>query len=486
MKLSLRQRLIVTHLVLLIVVTFAAGLIITYELQRYYKSRLFEQLRTQLEGIDFFLGTTSLSFDQERLSYGQLTGFARASQLRLTLIDSAGIVLFESNISHDSLRFIENHLRRPEVQMALKDGIGRDERLSATVRQRLFYVAKKVKLRREHAGFLSRVAVVRLAIPLAEIERTLREMRWSIFAGGGLAVLIIGGVSFLISSRLTTPISELARVADLVKRGHLEAHFQHHADDELGELADLLNEMLAKLREDWEKIQKLEKMRSQFLGNVSHELRTPIFAVQGYLETLMDNPGENPLVQKEFVEKAYRQAARLNNLLTDLIDISRIESGEMKMSFRYFDLYEWLSKQVAEMQSTAHENQVTLALAPSSSPPQIAVLGDRERLTQVITNLATNAIKYNIPGGKVEVGYREKTDSVEIFVADTGRGIPAEHLARIFERFYRVDKERSRAVGGTGLGLAIVKHIVEAHDGQVTVRSEVGNGSVFSFALKKK
>jgi two-component system phosphate regulon sensor histidine kinase PhoR len=311
-------------------------------------------------------------------------------------------------------------------------------------------------------------------------------MRWSIFAGGGLALLIIGFVSFIVSSRLTTPIQELARVAELVKRGNIEAHFKHHSDDELGELADLLNEMLAKLRDDWEKIQKLEKMRSQFLGNVSHELRTPIFAVQGYLETLMDNKIDNAQVQKDFVEKAYRQAGRLNNLLTDLIDISRIESGEMKMSFRYFDVREWLAKQVAETRATAQEYNVALMLSNSTTPREVSVLGDRERLTQVMTNLINNAIKYNMPGGKVEVGYRESQDHVEIFVADTGRGIPAEHLSRIFERFYRVDKERSRAVGGTGLGLAIVKHIVEAHDSEVTVQSKVGQGSIFSFVLKKK
>jgi len=486
MKLSLRQRLIVTHLFLLLVVTAAAGLIITYELQRYYKSRLFEQLKTQLDGIEYFLGTTSFSFDQDRSNYGQLAGFARASQLRLTLIDSAGIVLFESNVTPDSLSFIENHLQRPEVQMALRDGLGRDERLSATVHQRLFYAAKKIKLRTQHAGFLARVQIIRLAIPLIEVERTLKEMRWSIFAGGGLALLIIGSVSFIVSSRLTTPIQELARVADLVKRGDIEAHFKHHSDDELGELADLLNEMLAKLRDDWEKIQKLEKMRSQFLGNVSHELRTPIFAVQGYLETLMDSNIENAQVQKDFVEKAYRQAGRLNNLLTDLIDISRIESGEMKMSFRYFDVHDWLAKQVAEMRPTAQEYNVTLALVNSESRRYVSVLGDRERLTQVMTNLINNAIKYNVPGGKVEVGYRESQDHTEIFVADTGRGVPAEHLSRIFERFYRVDKERSRAVGGTGLGLAIVKHIVEAHDSEVTVQSKIGKGSIFSFVLKKK
>ncbi len=486
MKFSLRQRLILTHLFLLLVVTVAAGLIITYELQDYYKSRLLQQLQTQLDGIEYFLGSASFSYDQDRLNYELLAGFARSSQLRITLIDSAGIVVFESGLPQDSLRFIENHLRRPEVQMALQTGIGSAERLSATVHQRLFYAAKKVRLRGNKTGLLDRMRIIRLAIPLVTVEQAFKEIRWNIFVSGGIALLLIGLVSYWASSKLTAPIQELAHVAESVKRGDWEAHFKHYSDDEIGELADLLNEMLAKLREDLKQMRKLETMRTQFLGNVSHELRTPIFAVQGYLETLLEGRVENEQTKRSFLEKTYRQAERLNNLLTDLIDISRIESGEMQMSFRYFDPQDWLAKQVADLQARAQEYNVTLSLVKPKLTRVVSVLGDRERLTQVIINLADNAIKYNLPGGKVEIGYREKRESVEIFVADTGRGIPPEHLPRIFERFYRVDKERSRAVGGTGLGLAIVKHIVEAHDSKVKVQSEMDKGSIFSFVLKKK
>lgn len=486
MKFSLRQRLVLTHLFLLFIVTIIVGFIIINELQRYYTSRLFEELKTQLNEIEHLLATSDFGFDERGIKYGQLAGYARVGQMRLTLIDSTGEVVFESEVSPDSLPQVENHLTRPEVQMALNAGFGRDERMSATVKRRLFYVAKKILPPVTPFPLLAQVRFIRLAIPLVEVERILNEIRWKILAGSVLVLLITGLISYGVSSRLTTPLQELARTADLVKQGHIEAHFPRASDDELGELADLLNDMLTKVRDDWEKIQKLETMRSQFLGNVSHELRTPIFAVQGYLETLMDNTVMNPQLQKSFVEKAYQQAARLNNLLTDLIDISRIESGEMKMSFQYFDLHEWLNKQVADMQGMAQEHRVMLTLHRSQFYRPAVVLGDRERLNQVMTNLIVNAIKYNVPGGKVEVGYRDKQKHLEIFVADTGRGIPAEHLSRIFERFYRVDKERSRAVGGTGLGLAIVKHIVEAHDSEVMVQSEVGKGSIFSFVLKKK
>jgi signal transduction histidine kinase len=245
------------------------------------------------------------------------------------LIDSAGIVVFESNLPQDSLRFVENHLWRPEVQIALQAGIGRAERLSATVHQRLFYAVKKVRLRGAKTGLLDRVCFIRLAISLVTVEQALEEIRWNIFVSGGVALLLIGLVSYWASSKLAAPIQDLARVAESVKKGDWEAHFKHYSDDEIGELADLLNEMLAKLRDDLKQMRKLETMRTQFLGNVSHELRTPIFAVQGYLETLLEGKVENEQTQKSFLEKTYRQAERLNNLLTDLIDISRIESGEM-------------------------------------------------------------------------------------------------------------------------------------------------------------
>jgi two-component system phosphate regulon sensor histidine kinase PhoR len=175
---------------------------------------------------------------------------------------------------------------------------------------------------------------------------------------------------------------------------------------------------------------------------------------------------------------------RLNNLLTDLIDISRIESGEMKMSFRYFDLRDFLQNVLHELRPMAEQSGIRLFFEYESHAP-VEVLGDKERLHEALNNLILNAIKYNNPNGEVRVSYDILDGAVRIVVADTGIGIAPEHLPRIFERFYRVDKERSRETGGTGLGLAIVKHIVEAHGSKVDVRSELGKGSAFSFTLRK-
>jgi two-component system phosphate regulon sensor histidine kinase PhoR len=300
-----------------------------------------------------------------------------------------------------------------------------------------------------------------------------------------LALFLIAIISTIIASRLTLPIHRLVQVAEEIKQGNTQARFDDTRGDEISELAELLNQMLNKLQEDLVRLKQLERMRSQFLGNVSHELRTPIFSVQGYLETLMQNPISDPKKQQKFIQNAYRQAVRLNNLLTDLIDISRIESGEMKMTFERFPVYDWLRRIVVDMEETASKNDVNLQLV-NEPENHLHILGDRERLTQVIQNLVTNAIKYNVPNGWVKVGYAESKNRVEIYVADSGRGIAKEHLPRIFERFYRVDKERSRQVGGTGLGLAIVKHIIEAHGSKVSVESQVGVGSRFHFTIKSQ
>ncbi len=240
--------------------------------------------------------------------------------------------------------------------------------------------------------------------------------------------------------------------------------------------------MFEKTKDDIEYLQKLQKMRTQFIANVSHELRTPIFAIQGYIETLMNGAVSDENVNTYFLEKANRHTINLNNLLNDLIDISMIESGEMRMSFRYFNINEYLKNIVEEVMTLAEEKNIDLVYYPAREGLQL--FGDKSKLRQVMINLIQNAIKYT-ERGKIEVLVEEGNKNATIIVRDTGIGIPDEDLQRIFERFYRVDQARSRSVGGTGLGLAIVKHIVEAHGSKVEVKSKFNEGSEFSFILKK-
>lgn len=479
MKFSLRKKIITLVLSLLVIVTLVAGILSSFEVEKYYKARIVEQMHVQLAEVEYLLKHQRFDLTTPP-DYLFLRGYAETSRRRLSLIDSSGRVLFDSSLPADSLFRLENHLDRPEIQTAKLGSSGDNERLSTTLRQSMYYAAKRFKSEKMNA----QIRYIRLALPSVEINAVLTALRWKILSGSGFALILIAVASYVIAGRMTFPIHRLSLVAAQIKQGNYGARFDKSHKDELGELATLLNQMLDRLQEDLVHMKKLERMRSQFLGNVSHELRTPIFTVQGYLETLMDTPFPDPKKQQEFINKAYNQAVRLNHLLTDLIDISRIESGEMKMTFNSFKVFEWLSKIIADLEETAADNSVTLRLINEAND-QVMVLGDRDRLNQVLQNLAINAIKYNITNGRVDIGYIEHKSRVEIYVADSGRGIAKEHLSRIFERFYRVDKERSRQVGGTGLGLAIVKHIVEAHGSKVYVESQIDQGSRFYFSLRK-
>jgi len=243
-----------------------------------------------------------------------------------------------------------------------------------------------------------------------------------------------------------------------------------------------LNQLALKHKNDIAKMKRLERIRTEFLGNVSHELRTPIFTIQGFLETLLNGALEDPNVNRKFLEKAAAHTEYLNNLLNDLIDISMIESGEMRLSFRYFNLMDFLTdieKEVAPLIASSN-----LQLDVVQFNKKLEVFGDKNKLRQVMVNLIQNAVKY-ANSEKIEILVKEEKQWVAISVKDYGVGIPGKDIDRIFERFYRVDKTRSKEIAGTGLGLAIVKHIVEAHQSEIAVKSKLGEGSEFSFRLKK-
>ncbi len=253
-------------------------------------------------------------------------------------------------------------------------------------------------------------------------------------------------------------------------------------DNSLSGLDDEIKLMFQQQLNDLDYLQKLEKMRTHFLGNVSHELKTPIFAVQGFIETLLNGAINDPKVNMVFLEKANLHANNLSTLVNELIDLSMIESGEMRMSFRYIAINGYLQEIVSEFEPIALKKGLAIEFIPA--PKDLELFGDKEKIRQVIVNLIQNAIRYT-EEGKVTVSVENAGKYGRISVSDTGIGIAKKNLSRIFERFYRVDKARSRSVGGTGLGLAIVKHIIEAHNSKVEVSSTQGAGSRFSFLLKK-
>jgi len=286
----------------------------------------------------------------------------------------------------------------------------------------------------------------------------------------------------LIGKKRNNELKEISTTISNIHNNVFKSTDEIILNKDLLQLEHEIKIMFEKTKTDIDYLKKLERVRTEFVANVSHELRTPMFAIQGYIETLLNGAIDDKKVNHYFLEKANQHTLNLSNLLNDLIDISMIESGELRMSFRYFKVNDFLQQIVNDFKILGEEKNIQLEFHPAKESLQ--VFGDKTKLRQVMVNLITNAIKYT-EEGKVDIYVKEEGKFARLIVKDTGIGISSEESDRIFERFYRVDKARSRAIGGTGLGLAIVKHIIDAHNSKVEVSSTPGIGSEFSFLLKK-
>jgi two-component system phosphate regulon sensor histidine kinase PhoR len=241
---------------------------------------------------------------------------------------------------------------------------------------------------------------------------------------------------------------------------------------------------VTKKQNEIEELKKMEVFRREFLADVSHELKTPIFAAQGFIHTLIDGAKDDPKTLDRFLNRAAKSIDGLDALVRDLVTLSQVEQGDLKMQMEEIDLKHITEEIFEQLENKAKNRNVILKIKTKEIEKAI-VMADKQRITQVLTNLIDNGIKYGHEAGKIIVEIEEEKKHFHISVEDDGPGIPPEHLARIFERFYRVDKSRSRDTGGTGLGLAIVKHILNAHNSKITVASQIDKGTRFVFRLKK-
>lgn len=230
-------------------------------------------------------------------------------------------------------------------------------------------------------------------------------------------------------------------------------------------------------------LRKMEQYRKEFVGNVSHELKTPIFNAQGYIETVLDSDLDDPDFIKMYLEKASANIDRLETIVTDLLEISKFETGRIELEKEAFDIVKLIKKVFFQYQHLAQQQKVTLKV--HSDENRIFVFADPKRIMQVLENLISNSIKYGKEGGFTNIYFHDMEEQFLIDISDDGPGVAPEHLSRLFERFYRVDKSRTRKIGGTGLGLSIVKNIIEAHEQTISVSSELGKGTTFSFTLQK-
>ena len=250
----------------------------------------------------------------------------------------------------------------------------------------------------------------------------------------------------------------------------------YNVEKEAEQWADAKEEELNAYRKD-------ENYRREFIGNVSHELKTPIFNIQGYIQTLLDGGLHDEKINMKYLERTNKSVDRMINIVEDLEVISRLETEQNQLEFQSFNIVQLVNEVLEALEMRASQMNITLELTNEAQTD--FVMGDRDKIQQVFMNLISNSIKYGKDGGTTRVKFFDMERNILVEVADDGIGIDSGSLDRLFERFYRVDKNRSREIGGTGLGLAIVKHILEGHNQQINVRSTVGFGSTFSFILEK-
>ncbi len=299
----------------------------------------------------------------------------------------------------------------------------------------------------------------------------------------GIVVVVLAAVvSLVISRRITRPLDEIRHSAERFASGDLSLGDYTPSSREIDALAQAMNKMAGQLNADMTRLQHLENMRRDFVANVSHELRTPITTIKGFVETLLDGAMKNPEEARRFLDIVARHADRLNAIIEDLLVLSRIEqgTGENDITFENVHVGDVLVAAVQTCERKAIGKQINIELDCDQT---ITARVNPVLLEQAVVNLGDNAIKYSELGSRVSIKVVRESGEIAITVSDSGCGIAEEHLPRLFERFYRVDKARSRKLGGTGLGLAIVKHIAQAHGGRATVMSRVDEGSTFSIHL---
>ncbi|MDX1637540.1 MAG: HAMP domain-containing sensor histidine kinase [Balneolaceae bacterium] len=310
-----------------------------------------------------------------------------------------------------------------------------------------------------------------------QIYAPIKTIRWIIYYGMFISIALVIGVSIWIARYLTKPITQIKNVAREIASGDVNKQIDLNRNDEFGTLAESLNQMASRLREDTQKIKKSARKQQQFFADITHEIRNPLHTISGALELLeMEDLPERQ--RKKYLKNAQKQTERIGRLYKDLVTLQRYDSDEYFIEEQTFDLSE-IGNHINELYGDqAEEKSVRLQVDTHSCP----VKGDPGKIEQVIDNLVSNAVKYTNEGC-ISLKYARHNGTVKIEVKDTGIGISEEHLERLFDRFYRTDKARSRDKGGTGLGLAVVKSILNAHGSDIHVKSEVDAGSTFWFRL---
>lgn len=394
--------------------------------------------------------------------------------LRITVIDVHGTVLGDS--AEDS-SVMENHRDRLEVAEAIEDGFGQSTRPSDTLGYAMKYVAVRID------DDVRPVGVVRFAMPLSKVQLERQVIYRIVLMASLVSVVISLTVAYFVSKGITAPISRMQQAAERMATGDFSCRVKVSSKDELGQLAKSLNAMADELEQKIENLRRMDRVRTDFVANVSHELKTPLTLIKGYMETLEGKALDDKDTARRFVSIISKHVGRLGNIIDDLLQLSELEASRDCISRAPCDLRILIDELMLGFGRAVEQKKQTLSVNVEGG--DFTVDADFDKIEQVFVNLVDNAVKYTQEGGKIEILLADLGDNVRAVVRDNGIGIAAEHVGRVFERFYRVDKARSREVGGTGLGLGIAKHTVLAHNGAISIKSAPGKGTQVIVKLPK-
>lgn len=428
----------------------------------YEKTR--ENMLYSLKSVDYALDYEG-EFKAQVDRYKELH---KGQESRLTIMDLDGNILADSNVADYSM--MENHAGREEVQEALKNGVGEARRKSDTLNISLLYVS----CISENGNY-----ILRMAVPFSGLVEYVGLLFPAILISIGITLILSLILADRFSGTITKPLSEISDELLKLKEDKPEFHFKEYQYDEMNVIAETTQKMVKAVQESRHKIEFEKMIRQEFFSNASHELKTPITSIRGYTELLENGMATDGKMQEEFLLRIKKETDNMTNLINDILMISRLETKEAEVVLTEIRLCPLVEEVCTSLEPLAKECHVRL----ETNCRPLVMKANKDQLRELLSNLITNAIKYNKPDGKVSVIVTSESKEIVIIVEDTGVGIPEDAKNRVFERFYRVDKGRSKKMGGTGLGLSIVKHVVNFYNGTIEMESKIGIGTKFTVRL---
>lgn len=460
----MKRAIVKRFIVVLIVAMAISSIVISMSYYRLASHRVMEDMKPVLLLLDATIDWESSDLEKQIVEISKQMN----DDYRITLIDQDGSVLADSETGNPET--MENHKNRKEVKEAFQDGFGTKVRNSSTIKGSMMYAAYCSPTQHK---------VIRISIHHDVITDLMKMMVPSIVISLLLALSVAGVLTNKFADSVTKPILEISHKLEGIYDEKIDFNFPHYQYDELNIIARTTTDMSKSVQDYIRKLEKEKTIRQEFFSNASHELKTPLTAIRGYAELLQSGMASDTQMQKEFLGRIHSEVEEMTSLINDILMISRLETKELMPTKEMLCVKSVAEEVKKTLKPLADENNVSLEIHCCDE----FVYMDRSHLQGILSNLMGNAVKYNRPGGFVQTDITMDSTSLSIRVEDSGIGIAKEDQKRIFERFYRVDKGRSKRVAGTGLGLSIVKHVTEFYGGCVSVESQSGVGSTFLVQL---